>query len=365
MPYKSAFPQMQTKAQPRRQGAPRQTVDLTTELIQRTRVQPTKVTAHEAEQLQSMLGNRAVQQLLGKDFLTKNIATRTQLIQMDMLEKVGLPDSRKDSSATAIVQRAKLNRRQNGTISGISQWSNRPTSNLRSGQGRHLTAYVVFQDTILSNVRDKTPTEAANQLILVIDVFLDLPAMRQRNNFNGLIIDSFNVIKGKLSDASKETDEKSASDIIGTLIDEILSARNKIPGTAISESDSHGHGEAGSAGILEKLETALRKNEWNSSWNEDVVAREALESIWYLFDYNPPDPANDDNKLDDIQKRVLTHVMSIRLAYPCVFDWLTQKGQNYWLMPYLIKNNKSMGMPLQQVASEKLQKVQEYVHAGL
>jgi hypothetical protein len=257
------------------------------------------------------------------------------------------------------VQCAKLNlRNTDGTISGVSSFIKRPPSNLGS-QGQHLTAYVSFKQTILSRVRDLTPTEAAASLRVVVAEILELPAMQTQNQWNEHIHLSLAEIDAALNDA-QSMEQNSAAVMVGKQIDAILRERNRVPGTAISEHGTHGHGEAKTAGALEVMETALR-TEHAGDYGASV-AQQAVECMWALFDYDPPDPADND-KLQKIQERVLTHVMSMRTAFPKVFNWLTEQPE-YWLIPYL-SSNRNKFTALQRVSDNNLLQVQEYVHANL
>ena len=267
--------------------------------------------------------------------------------------------------AAPVVQRAKLNiRAKDGTISGVSNFPGRPASNLRSGQGQHLTAYVTFEQTILSNVRDLTPKQAAQRLIEVIQEFKTLPKMENVGNWNKHIHNAFDQQIDILTDSITNEDDKGTTNTIGLLIDNILAARNQVPDTAISEHGTVGHGEAKYAGILEELETHLRKGAWKDDWDEETVAQQSLGSMWSLFDYDPPEPDNDD-KLKTIEDRVLTHIMSVRRAFPHTFDWLTGKGSKYWLMTFLINNQGTVGVPLPRINAGTLKKIMEDVHGRL
>lgn len=284
----------------------------------------------------------------------QKIAQRLQIKSTSGGAEVGAP----------IVQRAKLNiRKDKKTISGVSKFPRRPPSNL-SKQRQHLTAYVTFEQAILSRVRDRTPTNAASELQNLVKEIGKLPYMASAGHVHA----SLNSIDKKLSEAAKLPDEKAAANIVGDQIDLVLDARNHIPGTAISVSGTTGHGEARTAGSLEMFETDLRQTGGQKFATDAKNAKQALLNMWELFDYNPPDP-KDDPKLTEVQRRVLTHVMSMRTAFPLTFEWLTSLGEKYWLMPWLMQSLQSRGpalrLPLQRLSKESLKKVTDFVHTNL
>lgn len=263
----------------------------------------------------------------------------------------------------APVQLAKLNIRgpssgSPGTISGISGWINRPPSNL-SKQGQHLTAYVTFVQTMLSRVRDRTPRQAAAELRNVINEFRQLPAMQNVNQWNNHIHQSLNAIDGQLQGAAGMS-ESDAADVVGDQIDALLRERNRVPGTAISEPGTVGHGEAKHAGALETMETALRTG--NAGHYGNAEKAQAVSDMWALLDYDPPDPPGA-LQLQAIVARVATHLRSLRTAFPQVFIWLSG-DPNYWLLPYL-RANPHIATSLQRVSGPNLLLVQNAVHASL
>ncbi|WP_341720587.1 hypothetical protein QQG74_13315 [Micromonospora sp. FIMYZ51] len=282
--------------------------------------------------LQRTAGNRAVRQLLG-------------------------------TPGAVTVQRASLNIRPDGTISGVSQFPSRPPSNL-SKQGQHLTAYVAFEDTILSNVRDRTPSAAAEQLIWVARQFQALPFMETVNQWNRHVHQSIEAIIATLRDALDRDppDDKFLRSTVGRQIDELLRERNRVPHTAISESGTKGHGEAATAGGLEVMETAIRTRRAGAYGDDE--ATQAVTQMWQLLDYDPAEPSAASPELLLIQRRVLTHVRSMRLAYPQVFAWLTGLGAGYWLMPYL-RAHQDKFSSLSRLSAPRLLDVETYVHANL
>jgi len=266
---------------------------------------------------------------------------------------------------STIVQRVTLNIRPTtganpGTISGVSNWTNRPPSNL-SIQGQHLTAYVTFKQTILSRVRDRTPTQAAAELYQVVQEIRMLPYMNPPSQWNNHIHQSLNGIEQRLNQAATLPDQRQAARDVGYLIDAILTERNRVPSTAINEPGTVGHGEAGHAGSLEVMENTIRKG--MAGGYGAPQAQQAVEEMWSLFDYDPPNPTTA-KALLEIQRRVLTHVMSMRTAFPHVFAWLTAKSPKYWLMPYLRANRGAIGA-LQRLTDGYLQSVEDYVHDNL
>jgi hypothetical protein len=268
-------------------------------------------------------------------------------------------------ATAALLQRATLNIRgptvaNAGTISGVSNWPHRPPSNL-GRQGQHLTAYVAFRNTILSHVRDRTPTAAAAQLALVAAAFTQLPYMETQNQWNAHIHASLQNIIIALNAATGMTQQNAAA-AVGAQIDELLAERNRIPGTAISEPGTVGHGEAGHAGALEVMETALRTG--NAGGYGNAEAQQAVEEMWSLLDYDPPDPTTAQT-LEIVSKRVLTHVKSMRLAFPQVFTWLSgHSAPTYWVMRYL-RNNQGTIVALSRVSANNLLLIENYVHTRL
>lgn len=262
-----------------------------------------------------------------------------------------------------VVQRARLNVRTNGTISGVSQFPRRPPSNL-SRQGQHLTAYVVFEDTILSQVRDRTPAQAAEQLIWVAGQFKELPFMVDINQRNRHVHESLDYIIEQLRAAlaGDHQDDAHIRAVVGNQIDDLLAQRNRVPHTAINESGTFGHGESGNAGALETMETALRNARAGSYGAAE--ATQAVRQMWALFDYDPPEPAAESNQLATIEKRVLTHLKSMQLAYPHLFKWLTEQGSEYWLMRYLRSHRDDVNC-LNRLSDERLEDIESYAHGML
>lgn len=262
-----------------------------------------------------------------------------------------------------VVQRARLNVRPNGTISGVSQFPRRPPSNL-SRQGQHLTAYVAFEDTILSHVRDRTPAQAAEQLILVANQFKELPFMADINQWNRHVHESLDHIIEQLQTALARDpqDDAHLRVVVGNQIDELLAQRNRVPHTAINEPDTTGHGESSNAGALETMETALRTARAGAYGAAE--ATQAVRQMWSLLDYDPPEPAAESNQLVMVEKRVLTHLKSMRLAYPHLFNWLTEQGSDYWLMRYLRSHRDDVNC-LNRLSGERLQDIENYVHERL
>lgn len=263
------------------------------------------------------------------------------------------------SPSAAPIQRARFNIRRDGakagTISGVSQWPKRPTSNLRGMQGQHLTAFVVFQDMIISNVADRTPKEAAKSLIGVLDSFYALPGMQQRN------VDYLKEAIQQAKDTLSQADGDPA--IIGGVIDDILSIRNKVPGTA-ERGVGGGHGEAKNAGTAEAVERLLRRGKPDEELGDDqeAIAKDVCYAMWRLLDYDPKEP-DSEAKTQDIVNKLLTHFLTLRVAYPLTFQWLTDI--DCWLFPYLAKNRDKPGMPLSQIPNKTLEKLAQEVYKGL
>ena len=260
------------------------------------------------------------------------------------------------------IQRARLNVRakgatREGTISGVTQWPSRPPSNLRSTQGQHRTAYVVFEDAILDRVADRTPAEAANELIALLQEYALLPGMAQKN-VGYLEIGIAQCIKA-LTQAAADDDAAA----VGEQIDVILAIRNQVPGTA-ARGDGGGHGEAAQSGVLTEVEKAKRTSTaFRADWGSEAeVADQVRYAMWRLLDYEPSAPA-DDVATAKIAKVVLTHYLALRSAYPQVWAWLSAGGM--YLYDYLVNNRKAEGMPLTKLDGDELLAVFKIVYAGL
>ncbi|MFF4674929.1 DUF4157 domain-containing protein [Streptomyces sp. NPDC001279] len=268
-----------------------------------------------------------------------------------------------DTPARASLQRAKLNIRPKdtakhkaGTISGVSDWGNRPPSNLRGHQGQHRTAFVVFKNAVKNRVVDRTPADAAQALIGLIEEYRALPGMRQKNA--QYLHDYFKSCADDLEKAGKSNDVK----LIGELIDQILGARNQVPGTA-EHGEGGGHGEADSSGVVQTVEEALRAGEWDGEWKEEVVAGQMCHNLWRLLDYDPNSPGSDEEKRKKIQTALLTHYQSVSSAYPHVWNWLTNKG--YYLSEYLLEHRLESGMPLTKLSDAEFVTAVTFVHENL
>ncbi|MBR1218542.1 DUF4157 domain-containing protein [Bradyrhizobium sp. U87765 SZCCT0131] len=258
-----------------------------------------------------------------------------------------------------ILQRTKLNLDKDDKISGISDWVDRPSSNTTK-QGQHLTAYVAFEDMILSHVRGCTVVEAAQALQAVIDGIRILPGAEHMHR---TYADQFDERRAELGQVGRLRDPKEAKKEVERIIDDILSLRNKLPDTALSTSErTPGHGEAKSSGGLEVMENTLRKRTaFPESWgDEKAIADSLLSSMWRLLDYQPSTEASE-QAFTKTKQRVLRHVMQMQLSYPRVSKWLTEHG--YDLMAYLAKNRKE-GMPLAALSGKEIAALSGHVAAN-
>ncbi|MGK3995554.1 eCIS core domain-containing protein [Sorangium sp. So ce1024] len=250
------------------------------------------------------------------------------------------------------IQRARLNvRPADGIITGVSEWINRPPSNLQGTQGQHLTAYVVFRDMITSHVRGRTVAQAAQGLIDVLESIRRLPGMRSDRYLGAYISQSIGALQRNPADTR----------VVGAQIDQILRIRNQVPGTA-QRGTGGGSGESETSGILSRVETALRNNDWPGQWREDTVAEQCQESMWRLLDYDPSPPTNEEQR-GKIVRAVLTHFMSLQVAYPEVFEWLTQRGA--YLFDYLEGHRNDSNMPLSRLAPETLEEIRDEVEDSI
>jgi hypothetical protein len=272
------------------------------------------------------------------------------------------------TSGRVPLQRAKLNLRPNdttkhqaGTISGISGWAGRPASNL-SHQGQHRTAFVVFENAVENRVLNCTPAEAANNLIALLDEYLALPGMKQKNA--RYLEDHFAACAADLKDAAAMNDAKEAAQKVGEQIDRILAIRNQVPGTA-EQGTGGGHGEANSSGIVQAFEEARRAGvPWRQEWgDEKTVGGQMCQMLWRLLDYDPSSPDGDAKRQEKIQTVILTHYQSVRSAYPEVWDWLTDKG--YYLADYILDHRQDVGMPLTKLSDAELEEAIKFVHDRL
>jgi hypothetical protein len=262
-------------------------------------------------------------------------------------------------STRNVFQLARLNlRKADGTISGVSDWPHRPSSNVSRGQGQHLTAYASYTDMILSHVRDRTVVQAAKALIDVLGWMQQLPG---GDYWYGQYGDTVEINKQLLQQAAKDDD----AGLVGGVIDNILSLRNKMPDTAIGTSEqTWGHGEAKTSGSLETLESILRQNggALPTGYDDQTEAAAALFNMWRLLDYQPTSGASQ-QAFDKTKDRVLRHVMQMRLSYPQVFTWLSNRGS--WLMPYIKAHRTDDKMPLSNLNNTEIEQITKYVHGGL
>lgn len=249
------------------------------------------------------------------------------------------------NQSNTVIQLAKLNLRKDGTISGVSQFPNRPASNIRGSQGQHLTAYVVFEDMIRSRVKDRTVKNAAAELKKILNEISALPGMKVKS---GAYLIQYMERAASILDKN-DTDPTT----VGEVIDEILSIRNKVPGTA-ERGTGGGHGEAKHSGILETVETALRTDSWKDTWDEDVVSEQCRYGVWRLLDYNPSNPSNDDER-KEIAIKIVTHFKSIISAYPKTESWLGSR--NDYFTTYMKAHRDDVGMPLSKVKPTELEAI--------
>ena len=200
--------------------------------------------------------------------------------------------------------------------------------------------------------------EAAEALIGVLDDMRELPG---GEFWYGQYGASVETNKALLQQAANDDDAAR----VGSVINNILSLRNKMPDTAIATREqTWGHGKSRTSGSLEVLENILRQNAGAlpDDYDEDTEADAALFNMWRLLDYQPTSNASD-QAFQRTENRVLRHVMQMRLSYPSVFEWLTARGS--WLMPYLEENRTDAGMPLSDLTDVEMDGVTEYVHDNL
>ncbi|MDQ4145445.1 MAG: hypothetical protein M3198_17230 [Actinomycetota bacterium] len=204
-------------------------------------------------------------------------------------------------------------------------------------------------DMILAHVKDRTVEEAASELIGVLETILELPGMKNKPHH---LVNPIGVNIQLLTDYADD------ARIVGDVIDNILQIRNNVPGTA-ERGTGGGHGEAKHSGILETLESALRRDEWPQVWDENIVEDQARYAMWRLLDYDPP--MSED--MEVISEKVLTHFLSLRMAYPNTFEWLTDRES--YLFTYLQAHRGDAGMPLPRVSANQVEHLIGVVHAAL
>ncbi|WP_204034149.1 hypothetical protein [Micromonospora qiuiae] len=244
-----------------------------------------------------------------------------------------------------------------GTISGVSGLRNRPPSNLHGSQGQHLTAYVVFEDAIRSAVVGRTPQDAATALIAYLTELRALPGMTTPS---ARYLDPYLDAAEASLVAAENANASAARDIVGAQIDEILTIRNHVPGTA-QRGVGGGHGEGNSAGIVREVERNRRAGaDFPSTWGtDDAIADQVRHMMWRLLDYDPPPTATPKT----VTAVLITHYRSLWSAYPYTFDWLTAK--NRLLRKYLIDHHGEPGLPLRRWTVADLKPIFDDVHAGL
>ena len=154
---------------------------------------------------------------------------------------------------------------------------------------------------------------------------------------------------------------KTDSDKTGAVIDDILSIRNKVPGTA-ERGTGGGQGESKYSGSLETVESALRTDSWNKSWDEDTVSEQCRYYVWRLLDYAPAEPESDEDRAV-IATKIITHYKSIMSAYPKVERWLN--GREDYFSTYLEAHRDDAGMPLKGITPKELTKILKLVQDGL
>lgn len=242
-----------------------------------------------------------------------------------------------DNRQAGVVQLARVNiRKSDQTITGVSAFPSRPSSNARGGQGHHRTAYVVFEDTIVSKVRGRTLAEAAASLQGYLEEILLLPGMK-----------SAAYLEAPLKECWKALNDPKN---VNAVIDEILAIRNQVPGVA-EKGKGAPNDEAGSSLILRTVDHALQDDAWNNRWDPKVVSMQCREAVWKLFAYDPPH-ADNDKKVQKIANHVTTFIRSIISAYPHVEAWLYGRGDTF--QAYLENHRYTHGFPLQRLTKGEL-----------
>lgn len=228
-----------------------------------------------------------------------------------------------------------------GTISSI-KFGSRPTSNC-SKQGQHISSYAIFQDMIRSHALDKSLDQAA--IALRDDVLPEITDMHTSRHYQRQL-DALAPRLTAISSPSAQGNPRKTANELEAVIYDILSARNKVPGTAAATKNTGGHGEASSLAGLRVKEDALRRNGGPPhDWNEDKVALEAGFEIWKLMDVNPVG-----RNTESLIKALKMHINQMALSYPQLFHWLSSQ-QRWRLVPLLLNHDKHL--PLGMMAKEK------------
>lgn len=246
----------------------------------------------------------------------------------------GLP-RRRIGGRPRLIPKVKLNMRPDGTISGISGFPGRPSSNLASKQGQHETAYVVHEYAMRNAVKDLTPKQAAHRLAGVAAQWLQLPSLRSPNSWNGWIriaLQDRITQLGALS-TSEKVDELAAMKQVEERIPDLLSLRNKVPGSAVSKKGTKGHAEQFTSGDLQAVEDAIASGK---SLAMDVNGANAARNAWALLDIGSESTKSPDQMAISIE----THLRSIQSAFPRAWGWLSTDAR-FHLLPWLIKNRDS------------------------
>ena len=258
-----------------------------------------------------------------------------------------------------VQKKVRLNvRAADSTISGISDMPSRPPSSLRSKQGQHLTAYVVFERAVENRVRGWTPEEAVDGLIELVEEYENLPGMAHAEAY---LKRSFQNIKDTLTAASESGNAADVKRAVEEAVPQILKTRNQVPGTAEGGTGG-GHNEAGWAGKLDALELAL-SGPGVPAGKKQVEADEAREAMWRLLSYNPPSPKGDPKKEAKISKNLLTHYQELQRAWPRTWAWLEEN--NYPLENYLKHHRAEDGMPFARLSDAEVDTAIDEVKAEL
>jgi len=126
----------------------------------------------------------------------------------------------------------------------------------------------------------------------------------------------------RLESAAIGGDAAEVSKLVGAEIDVLLSCRNQVPGSALSNHGTHGHGEASSSGKLCVYEENAAQLKFGHAGHavDEYLASEAVELMWHLFDYSPTEatatrePIRWRTRCTRISSRCARHIRHLPMA---------------------------------------------------
>lgn len=217
---------------------------------------------------------------------------------------------------------------KDGRVSSVSgKGDRRLGGSLRSHEGDHTTAYVTFKEMVKNQAMGKTVPEAAKALLLALNSVAVFPGMQLQTA--DYLHDYIDEMRGELVDLeiSKASEGPDNVKKLAVLMDKIIEIRNSVPLSSRNVSmSSGGHGEGYSNDLLSECESRLRTDGPKMRFSPDEIC----EAMWALFDYSPTDSV--DNLV--IANIILQHILSMKLTYPRLWDYLSDLGSKYYLHNY-------------------------------